>query len=215
MPAAVPVLAVPMGPGMSDPQAAWIEAFLTAQSKLPKIVKDTAVSAGSYGYKYANLPDILEQVNPVLRGEGLVLFQSVVGDGAAVGVETRIAHKAGHVEVFGPVLLRVAGDAKAAGSAITYARRYALTAALGIAPDEDDDGAAASTPAKQPAELSPWQWFLNESKVLKGWTEDQVLASAKEAFAQYAYTSKTLTRAEAATVLEYVRNAYETEGRLV
>lgn len=194
-------------------RAAWIAAFTKAQSKFPRIAKDTAVSAGSYGYKYATLPDILEQVNPVLRGEGLVLIQSVVGDGASVGVETRIAHKDGHVEIFGPVLLRVSGDAKAAGSAITYARRYALTAALGIAPDEDDDGAAASK-RPEPAELTPWQWFLNESKVLKGWTEDQVLTSAKEAFAQYAYTGATLTMTEAANVLEYVRNAYEAPAEL-
>jgi hypothetical protein len=127
-------------------------------------------------------------------------------------VETRIHHKAGHVEIFGPVLIRVVGDAKAAGSAITYARRYALCAALGIAPDEDDDG-AATTPAKpEPVELTPWQWFLNESKLFKGWTQDQVEASAREAFEQYAFTGATLTHDQARSVLEFVRNAYETAG---
>ncbi len=52
------------------------------------------------------------------------------------------------------------GDPKANGSAVTYARRYSLFAALGIYPDPDDDGTAAQTqyvPQQQPQTTSPWQ----------------------------------------------------------
>jgi len=66
-------------------------------------------------------------------------------------VSTTIWHTSGESVTFGPVLLAVAGDARAAGSAVTYARRYSLTAALGIAPDDDDDGAAAKPAKRKPA----------------------------------------------------------------
>lgn len=52
------------------------------------------------------------------------------------------------------------GDPKANGSAVTYARRYSLFAALGIYPDPDDDGTAAQTqyvPQQQPQTTSEWQ----------------------------------------------------------
>lgn len=52
------------------------------------------------------------------------------------------------------------GDPKANGSAVTYARRYSLFAALGIYPDPDDDGTAAQTqyvPQQAPQTTSEWQ----------------------------------------------------------
>lgn len=190
----------------------WIAAFLTAQSKLPKIGKDTTVTVptkdgGKFSYRYATLPDILEAVSPVLRKEGLVLNQSVESNGDHIGVETRIYHKAGHVETFGPVLIKVAGDAKAAGSAITYARRYALCAALGIAPDEDDDGQAAS---REPAEMSPWRWLWNESAVFKAWDNEQRLSAIGIAVESLAITSgDQMTREEADRVWSHIQGQYE------
>lgn len=196
-------------------RALWIQAFLTAQSKLPKITKDTAVSAGSYGYSYATLPDILEKVSEKLRGEGLVLNQSVVSEGDYIGVETRIYHKAGHVETFGPVMIKATGDAKAAGSAITYARRYALCAALGIAPDEDDDGRAASVPErKEPAELTPWAWLWEESAVFKTWTDQERLGKITDALDVYAY--KTVETVEQArTIMDWLKTQAESAEQAV
>jgi hypothetical protein len=59
-------------------------------------------------------------------------------------LETELRHETGE-QVVSRMLLPVAPDAgaKALGSALTYARRYALLAVLALAPDEDDDGAAA------------------------------------------------------------------------
>jgi hypothetical protein len=200
---------------MTEARAAWIAAFHKAHHDLPTIGKDTTVKietsgGGSYTYKYAPLPEIIEKVAGILKGNGFSIAQDVTGDGATVGVSTRIYHKEGWVETFGPLALKVTGDAKAAGSAITYARRYALCAALGIAPDEDDDGAEASKP--EPVEQTPWKWLVGEWGIFKHWTEDQRLAAAKQAFDTYAYTSATLTRIEAENVLEFMRNAYETEA---
>lgn len=127
-----------------DPVAAWTEAFTKAQAEFPKIAKGKTVNTGSFSYKYADLGSIVDAVTPVLLEYGLSVAQSAVSDGGTVGVQTRIYHAAGHCESFGPLFLPGGNDPKAAGSAVTYARRYSLCAALGIAADEDDDGAAAS-----------------------------------------------------------------------
>ena len=127
----------------------WHKAWAAAWAAIPSIGKDRSVSAGSYDYSYATLASIVDQIRPALTGNGLSVAQSVESTPTHVAVETRIYHVGGHVERFGPLLLPASGDARSIGSAITYARRYALLAALGIAPDEDDDGAAASKPARQ------------------------------------------------------------------
>lgn len=132
--------------------AVWMEAFVKAQAEFPSIHKDKTATiqtkaGGSFSYSYADLPTILEQVNPILKKHGFAVGQAVVSENGNVGVETRIYHKSGHVEVFGPLFLPSGDDARSAGSAVTYARRYSLCAALGIATDEDDDGGAASAAA--------------------------------------------------------------------
>ena len=85
-------------------------------------------------------------MRPILAKHGLAFAQSAVSDNGKIGVETRIYHTAGHVEYFGALYLPAGTDAKTAGGAVTYARRYSLTAALGITSDEDTDGAGAETP---------------------------------------------------------------------
>jgi hypothetical protein len=62
-------------------------------------------------------------------------------------IRTRIIHSSGECMEFGPLAGSVGGDWQKVGSGITYARRYALAAALGIAADEDDDAATAPPPS--------------------------------------------------------------------
>lgn len=137
--------------------SAWIAAFSEAQKEFPPITKDKTATiqtkaGGSFSYSYADLPTILDLVSPVLEKHGLAVAQSAVSLDGGVGVETRIYHTEGHVETFGPVYLPAGDDARGAGSAVTYARRYSLCAALGIAADEDDDAAAVSRPSQEGGE---------------------------------------------------------------
>lgn len=140
---------------MSDSErTAWAKAFVAAQAEFPAIHKGRTAeiptkTGGKYSYSYADLTDVLAGVRPVLAKHGLSLGQSVAGDSREVAVTTRIYHSDGWVEEFGPVVLPAGGDARSAGSAITYARRYGLTAALGISTEDDDDGAQASKPQRQ------------------------------------------------------------------
>lgn len=107
-------------------------------------------SGGEYRYTYADLGDALEMVRPVLARHGLGVVQPVATGPKGVEVTTVIVHSSGQTMTFGPLSMS-AGDTspQATGSAITYARRYSLLAALGLATEEDDDGQAASArPAK-------------------------------------------------------------------
>ena len=128
---------------MDEARAAWADAFTKAQAQLVNPPKKRTVNTGKFSYSYAELPDIIDSVRQVLAEHGLSFAQSVEGAGS-YGVTTRIYHRVGHCEEFGPLLLPAGSTAQEAGSAITYARRYALCAALGIAAEDDDDGAAAS-----------------------------------------------------------------------
>lgn len=159
----------------------WTEAFTAAQADLPPIAKQheaiipTKTGSG-YSYKYADLNDVLEAVRPVLNKHGLSIAQSTTSEEGQIGVMTRIYHTSGHVESFGPLLLPAGGDARSAGSAITYARRYGLCAALGISPDDDDDGEAAAPPegmTRTDVDISPGDWLKTSVDVFGLWTPDE------------------------------------------
>jgi hypothetical protein len=99
--------------------------------------------------RYADLAACVEAVMDSLNDNGIALVQQTHECEAGVMVETIFVHESG--EIFSAGKLHVPAvkhDAQGYGSALTYARRYSLMAACGIAP-EDDDGNAASkrTPA--------------------------------------------------------------------
>jgi len=140
---------------MSDAVTAWAAAFVAAQAEMPEIPKARRATirtrdGGQYAYSYADLPAILAAVSPVLAKHGLGVAQSVEVANGGVAVKTRVYHTGGHVEEFGPLVLPAGEDARAVGSAITYARRYSLCAALGISADEDDDAATAGKSVSAP-----------------------------------------------------------------
>lgn len=119
----------------------WADAL----AAMPGIHNTDTANAGSYSYSYASLPYILDKVKPVLALNGWAVAQDVTtADNGWPQVWTRFYHITGAVKTFGPLAMPGGNNAQAIGSAITYARRYALVAALGLAPDGDDDGQAAT-----------------------------------------------------------------------
>jgi hypothetical protein len=96
--------------------------------------------------KYASLDACIEAVLDGLNDNGIMLTQKTFEHNDGVVVETVFIHESGEVMEMGRLFVPASkGDAQGFGSALTYARRYSLMAACGIAP-EDDDGAAASKP---------------------------------------------------------------------
>ena len=140
---------------------AFAVALAQFQAALPPITKSQtakiASAKGSFAYRYADLADIMRAIGPRLASCGLAVTFDAADRGDVLDVICRIHHVQGHSsEARFPVPIdrttRMNG-AQQVGSALTYGRRYALTAALGIVTaDDDDDGhAITAAPVPQPA----------------------------------------------------------------
>lgn len=116
------------------------EALLAFQADRPVIAK-TATNP-HYKSKFAPLDEVLDKTIPALNRVGIVVVQKPTIEATLV---TRLIHAAtGEVEESEIPLLMAKEDPQGQGSALTYARRYALQAMLSLAPEEDDDGHSAS-----------------------------------------------------------------------
>jgi len=100
--------------------------------------------------KYAALDACVEAVIDALNNNGIFLMQYTHSCEDGVIVETMFIHESGEHMSGGRLHVPASKqDPQGYGSALTYARRYSLQAACGIAP-EDDDGNAASKPKPEP-----------------------------------------------------------------
>lgn len=102
--------------------------------------------------KYADLAACVEAVDDAFLANGIVMYQETFECANGVLVETVLMHESGETIRCGKLHVPASKqDAQGYGSALSYARRYSLMAACGIAP-EDDDGNAASkrTPVHTP-----------------------------------------------------------------
>ena len=117
-------------------------ALVKAQGDLKHALKDS--TNPHFKAKYADLGSVWAAVKPALMKHELAALQDCGALDGAVSVGTRIIHSSGQWLAFDPVIIPLTKkDAQGVGSALTYARRYSLSAALGVVADEDDDGNAA------------------------------------------------------------------------
>lgn len=112
--------------------------------------------------KYADLNSVVDAVRIPFAENGLSYSQFPIFEDGKVGVETILMHSSGEWISSKLLLPMVKQDPQAAGSAITYARRYALQAIAGI-PAEDDDGNAA-THAKPKDYSKAIAWYKSASQ---------------------------------------------------
>lgn len=115
-----------------------------------KSVENDAFKKGGKALKYADLDAIIKTVTPALARNGLSQHQFTDTDieNKAVKITTMILHESGQY-FFGDTLVLPAEsfgkfNAQTVGSAITYGRRYSLSAILGIASENDDDANSIS-----------------------------------------------------------------------
>jgi len=103
--------------------------------------------------RYADLAACVEAVMDGLNSNGIALVQQLTESDTGVIVETVFIHESGEMLNCGKLHVpAVKHDPQGYGSALTYARRYSLMAACGIAP-EDDDGNAASRKVEKKSEV--------------------------------------------------------------
>lgn len=119
-------------------------ALTKAQAAIKPALKDS--TNPHFRSKYADLASVWDAARPVLTGNGLSVTQTFANGtgGETVTVVTTLLHTSGQWISSALTLKPAKADPQGIGSAITYGRRYGLSAILGIVADEDDDGNAAS-----------------------------------------------------------------------
>lgn len=127
------------------------KALAAAQGDIQSAKKDK--SNPFFKSKYADLASVWAACREQLSKNEIAVIQAPCVVDGVFGINTRLIHSSGEeAGSFMPVSASITAKAQEMGSAITYARRYALSAMVGVAPDDDDDGNAAtqSTFAVQP-----------------------------------------------------------------
>jgi len=161
----------------SESIAALAAALAKAQGAMKGAVKDSANPF--FKSKYADLASVVEAIRVAFSANGLSYIQTVEpSDKDEVRVETTILHSSGEWIACGVLSLPVSkSDAQGYGSALTYARRYSLSAATGVAPEDDDGNAASSAKPKKTMDCRAYLAALDAAPTL-----DDLQAAFKTAY---------------------------------
>ena len=141
-----------MADGVSVPET-LDDALVALQANLPAIKKDNTADTGKYKYKYADLTEVSERIIPLLGPLGLAWVTAPNLTELGFGLSYELRHVSGDkIAGFYPL---PNGAPQEIGSAVTYARRYALCAVTGVAPGGDDDDAKSAMPKKEAPAAAP------------------------------------------------------------
>jgi hypothetical protein len=123
-------------------------ALLAVHRELKPLMKDS--ENPHFKSKFVSLDSLTEYVRPILASQGIAVMQGC-GDltNGGLVVETTLLHESGQWLASSVEMPVEKNTPQAAGSSLTYGRRYSLSAILAISADEDDDGNAASKPRQR------------------------------------------------------------------
>lgn len=135
---------------MSEAIDQWTAGMIAFRKELKQPSKDK--QNPFFKSDYVTLEGTMKSADEALETigdkNGMTFTQEVTSDTATntVSVTTLVSHVSGQWVMFGPLCMPAGkkNDAQSYGSSVTYAKRYALSAALGISSDIDDDGNKAS-----------------------------------------------------------------------
>ncbi len=137
----------------SDKIAELATALAKAQGAIGHATRDSTNPA--YKARYADLASVIDACRDALAVNGLAVMQPVTIADGVVHVGTRLVHASGEWAECTVSIVPVDQRAHAIGSAITYGRRYGLSAMVGVAPDDDDGIAASGVRSTHIAERPP------------------------------------------------------------
>lgn len=182
-------------------------ALVKAQREFGPALKDKTNPA--FRSKYADLGACIEAVIDALNSNGIALVQKQHPHDGGVTVETIFLHESG--ETFSAGMLSVPAskqDPQGYGSALTYARRYSLMAACGIAPEDDDGNAASKRNAKPEGMadhiLADWLTYVEDSANVG---ELKSRAAEAEAACREVNDAAALARVQAAVATKVAKAA--------
>ena len=190
----------PQGGRPFSPQEKMAAALVAAINEMPEVGTDSRAkidskkgAKSSFSYQYASLQSILRAVRPVLAKHGLAVVQMFDGD----TLQTTLVHSGGAMMTSpGAPCAGDAVDVREWGKRATYARRYAICALLGLAPDKDVDGAPAQpapppqapppTEAQPPADAPPEEVVIE--RIEKGFRKLNITKEEQaDLWTQYQY----------------------------
>ena len=107
-----------------------------------------------YGYSYADLPKIFEEINPLLQKHGLAFTQLINSQDGLNYLKTILFHVESGESIDSNTLipyvqLKGMNDFQSFGSGVTYFRRYCLSTILGIVTDKDTDASGEQEKPKK------------------------------------------------------------------
>jgi phosphomevalonate kinase len=119
------------------------EALVSAQKEIKFAVKDS--TNPHYKSKYANINSVIDAVKAPLNNNNIAILQSLSpSDDGKLHLTTRLIHSSGEWIEDTAVCPLQKQDAQGLGSAVSYIRRYSLSAFLSLYSDTDDDGQSAA-----------------------------------------------------------------------
>lgn len=133
----------------SETLTEFSKAFAKTQQEMKQPLKDA--NNPFFKSKYVPLENVVEAITESASKNGLSFTQFPSSDeDGNVTVGTLVMHSSGEWIEYDPIKIKpVKNDPQSIGSAITYAKRYALSAIFGITSDQDDDGNEATQTKKQ------------------------------------------------------------------
>ena len=168
------------------------DSLASAMAKAFAAIEGATKSANNphFKSKYADLTSVIEAIKPALVANGLFFTQSPRPNDKGVEIETILHHASGEVFSLGSLFVPAdKNNAQAFGSALTYARRYALVTAFGVPVEDDDGNAAAAAPPKVSA-ISDADWALVTQLIEATGTDAAKLCKAYGASSLKALTSE-------------------------
>lgn len=130
---------------------------------------------------YSSLTEIVNYAKPFLYKHNFAVVQTFnYSDNGTVHINTILIHKSGQ-SISGTLSMpsKDSTDPQKTGSAITYARRYAYAAILGLTPEEDDDGNKAAGKDNKSQEIR--KPYVKDIKETAGYNAAASVALPKEA----------------------------------
>ena len=163
---------------MSEVKNSIYKSLAAFQQECPTIHKDTK----GYGYTYATLPTIFEVINPILAKNNLGFTQLIQGQSIkSILFHTETGETLESVtDIPQDVTLKGMNDYQVLGSAITYIRRYALSAMLGVVTDKDTDASGEQKPkqkTKAKLEQGSDQWDKAVKYIIAGGNIEKIKAN--------------------------------------
>jgi len=153
------------------------KAIADFQQEVPTIHKGTK----GYGYSYADLPTIFEKINPLLKKHGLGFMQNLQSKEGITYLETAIFHvESGEESISNVAIPEVAlkgmNDYQSFGSGVTYYRRYALSSALGLVTDVDNDASGEQIKKVKKTTLTAAQFNKAVQAIAEGtYTKEELI----------------------------------------